>query len=1139
MAAVTRGIRTKWFSDSLKKLLKAGPRLSKLICILTGHPVDVMAGEVLADALDFDLPGSIPLPFERNYYSRDTADGPMGPGWHQPLNASLDLTPHNAPNTAVDPRKAIRIRLPDGRLREHAALADGESRWDDIDRYTLARSNRGYSLTFWDGRCLWFEPIPGATVTHPLVRITDRCWNAVELRYQDGRLSEVTDSAGRVLAFSFTGGRLTQIRLKSETADSGWLELARYVYDVEGRLTGAIDPKGNAARYAYKGGVLVKETNRNGLSFHFEYDWYHPEGWCVRTWGDGGIYDRRLTYDKFKHVTTVDDSRGGRTHYEGNAAGLVEKEIDPTGREMHYEWNESCQKTAEVDGLGNRSEWAYDRWGNTILERNALGEETRRRFNELNLPTERVDAAGGVWTRGYDARGKLVRAEDPLSQATHFKHDRRGNLTAVEDPLGRTLALGYDDGGNLVEVIDWEKHPTKVERNERGQVIRQVDALAGETKITRDACGLPVTVRRPDGSTLHFAYDPEGNLVEQTDALKNATRYRYAGLNKLAEQIDPAGGVVRYTRNTEEELVAVTNEAGEAYRIELDLAGRVVKELGFDGRALELWYDRAGRCVETVNAQKKRTKLVRDALGRVVKQVIPRGPELGNPLPAGDEMVFGYDALGGMVLAKNGASEITFVRDALGRVIEEQANGQVMTSRYDAGGNRAGRTTSLGQETTYDFDCNGALLGLTFGVDPRWMDFSPESLEERGTVRTPWKLKIERDALGSEIERDLPGEVEISWYRDRVGRPQMQRVTRRGAQLLGMKYKWRSYEQLAELSDVRGALMQFQHDARSYLVSAAKSDGTVQWRSPDAVGNVYGDPQREDRAYGKGGRLERVGEVRYEHDADGQLVAKVGADGKRWGYTWDHAGQLVEVTRPDGEKVGFAYDALGRRVQKTYAGKTTLYVWDGNDLVHEVREGEALVTWEFEPGTFAPVAKVEGEKRYGVVTDHLGAPKVLLDEAGKLAWKAQLDVYGVAQIAVEKTRCPWRWPGQYEDEETGLYYNRFRYYDPESGRYVSQDPIGLNGGFALYGYAYDPIGSVDPLGLSDWPYMMRVQIQRNAEHLASVAINGKVPITAVQVETTMMEVAQLVPDGERSLIPQIHGAASALSKKLRQIVALL
>jgi len=124
------------------------------------------------------------------------------------------------------------------------------------------------------------------------------------------------------------------------------------------------------------------------------------------------------------------------------------------------------------------------------------------------------------------------------------------------------------------------------------------------------------------------------------------------------------------------------------------------------------------------------------------------------------------------------------------------------------------------------------------------------------------------------------------------------------------------------------------------------------------------------------------------------------------------------------------------------------------------------VTWVFEPGTFAPLAKIEGERRYGVITDHLGTPTALLEDAGELAWKAQLDVYGTARMDVISTGCPWRWPGQYQDDETGLYYNRFRYYDPETGKYISQDPIGLDGGSGLYAYVPDVLAWIDPYGLA-------------------------------------------------------------------------
>jgi RHS repeat-associated protein len=171
----------------------------------------------------------------------------------------------------------------------------------------------------------------------------------------------------------------------------------------------------------------------------------------------------------------------------------------------------------------------------------------------------------------------------------------------------------------------------------------------------------------------------------------------------------------------------------------------------------------------------------------------------------------------------------------------------------------------------------------------------------------------------------------------------------------------------------------------------------------------------------------------------------------------------------------FTYDALGRRVSKTSGGTTTRWLWDGDVPVHEWTGGDdasELCTWIFEPESFAPLGKIASDgTSYSVVTDYLGTPTEMFDEAGKLAWRAQLDVYGVPHVA-EGTAgdCPWRWPGQYEDQETGLYYNRFRYYDPERGTYLSADPLRLLGSLRLYGYPPDPLRAFDPLGLMPWAW---------------------------------------------------------------------
>jgi RHS repeat-associated protein len=228
--------------------------------------------------------------------------------------------------------------------------------------------------------------------------------------------------------------------------------------------------------------------------------------------------------------------------------------------------------------------------------------------------------------------------------------------------------------------------------------------------------------------------------------------------------------------------------------------------------------------------------------------------------------------------------------------------------------------------------------------------------------------------------------------------------------------------------------------------------------------------------------LKKADGVSYIHDADGNMIQKLLPNGETWTYLWDGVGQLSKVIRSDGQVVSFAYDALGRRVRKTSGQQTTAIIWDGNDVVHEIRTDSHVITWEFEPDTFAPVAKLEGRRHYAFLTDHLGTPLAAFDEAGEVAWKAQLNVHGVAQIDMMRTPCPWRWPGQYEDEETGLFYNRFRYYDPEAGHYISQDPIRLLGGTKLFQYVRDPNFVIDPLGLAGLQGAMRPI----AKHLARI-----------------------------------------------------
>ncbi|MCA9701355.1 MAG: RHS domain-containing protein, partial [Myxococcales bacterium] len=201
------------------------------------------------------------------------------------------------------------------------------------------------------------------------------------------------------------------------------------------------------------------------------------------------------------------------------------------------------------------------------------------------------------------------------------------------------------------------------------------------------------------------------------------------------------------------------------------------------------------------------------------------------------------------------------------------------------------------------------------------------------------------------------------------------------------------------------------------------------------------------------------------------------------------------------------YDALGRRIAKRFLGRTTRWLWDGDVPLHEWTETDepapptqlapesttvaasrleialgagpprgppppGLITWVFMPDSFAPAAKLVDGEAYSIVCDHLGAPVAMFDTGGERVWAAEYDARGQLrdlECAGDHDRhaCPFRWPGQYEDAETGLYYNRFRYYDPQTGVYISRDRTGLGGGRALYAYPRDPLLDTDPLGLNN------------------------------------------------------------------------
>ena len=389
------------------------------------------------------------------------------------------------------------------------------------------------------------------------------------------------------------------------------------------------------------------------------------------------------------------------------------------------------------------------------------------------------------------------------------------------------------------------------------------------------------------------------------------------------------------------------------------------------------------------------------------------------------------------------------------------------------------------------------------------------------------QLHHARDLLSREVQRRLPKGSTINSTFDSAGRLSERAVRSASAssfvpggqpEWLGRRddgvtaftsYQYNLDDELISQADRSHGVTRYEYDPLGRLLASLPEAASGEVFRYDATSNAFeanvGDGTA--REYGSGNRLIRRGHTRYDWDASGRLSSKTIRDPatgveRVWRYHWDGAGLLRAVEEPTGTRAEFSYDPFARRVQKRVSKKdpntfewaplsVTRFVWDGDVLVHEIRtaaqqRGDPVVeerTYLFEDGRFVPVAHSTvrradsapgtGEapaKWFHYVNDPVGEPARLIGEDGGVACVYKRGAWG-ALIANEGATAdtPIRLQGQYLDEETGLAYNRFRYFDPEVGGFVSYDPLGLAAGTNSYAFAPNTYSWTDPLGLINAP----------------------------------------------------------------------
>jgi len=1049
--SILRGLRKllKRPARRIQLKLPEGSRRRKALCFITGHPVDIATGRVFTSQTDFELPGRVPIEFTRVYTSSAIDyEGPLGRGWMHPYDAHL---------WEDEAQGMVVLRNEEGLLAGFGLIGIGEKTFNPLEHQWLERlEDKSYVVRGKDGVRYKFASIKERdsaieVVDDPegkseatalrLSEIEDRNGNRVRLFYEHGRLGWLEDAAGTRVNFSYItldngAARLAGVNLALDGNSGRTARLVNFTYDPEGRLTNATDRGLMPWRYAYDRDLLIRETNRNGLSFHFAYKGEGKEARCAHTWGDGGIYERWLDYDREARMTVVEDSLRARTGYYFNELDLPVRIVDALGGEKQFIYGLNGELLSETDQIGRETKYLYNAQFDCVSVTHPDGSIRRFDYTGDALPEKLTDEAGAEFRREYDERGNITATIDALGHRREYVYNQFGDLERAVDPLGGATKFKWNEQGQIIEFTTPLGCANRYSYDVWGRLVRVSDPLNHATRYAYDALDQLVQVERADGGRRHFEYDPEGNLTNFRDANGVETRFRYVGANRLGERVDALGYAKRFVYDTEANLTEIRNERGETYKFFYDSLNRVTREVGFDGLVWRYDYDLAGQIVRYIDPADRVTSLVRDLRGRVIDRQRPDGTAIS----------FSYDSAGRLTKANAPNSELVFKYDALGQVILELQNGGTLEHEYDALGRRIKRRSPSGQTIEFSYDADSHLSRL----------------------QTPHgELDFEYDLAGRRTRRRLPGQLEENLYYDECGRLIEQSLHNRHHMLFHRGYKYDAEGNLIQLRDSNRGVTRFAYDPVERLLEVTQPEREIKRFVYDSTGNLL-QRRKKKFHYVPSDRLTQTDGVTMVYDEVGNLIEKRRA-GSAIYYSYDPDDRLIAVESKEGGRIEFSYDAFGRRAAKNSKDGRTGFLWDGDVLLAE-RQGDRSVEFIFGSEGFEPLCRTHEDSLEIYYADHIGTPRELTNEKGAVVWSASYDVYGnISQSHVKETENYFRFQGQYWDHETGLCYNRFRYYDPDLGRYITQDPIGLEGGFNPYYYTDNPVNWVDPLGLSTLP----------------------------------------------------------------------
>lgn len=865
-----------------------------------------------------------------------------------------------------------------------------------------------------------------------------------------------------------------------------------YTYDSQDNRTSITDALNNRTEMTYntKGQVLTARDARNNTTTNT----YDTAG-NLLTMTDAQNNVTTNVYSIFDGLrSSMTDAQNNQTRFE-YFNGYLTKVINAQDNETTFTYNANgnpASQTLKRTNAGGQIEtittnFEYDNLNHLTKTTFDDGSFTRTEYNALGQKSATIDQAGNRTELEYDTLGRLVKTTYPDGKFEESTYDAEGRCLTSRNSAGRVTAYEYDALGRLRKTTYSDGSFTYTNYDAAGQVLNSTDAGGGVTSYTYDDAGRRLTVKNALNQITSFAYDANGNQASITDALNHTTTYVYDTLNRKTRANFADGSFIETTFDALGRKTAEKDQAGKVTTYLYDSLGRLTKVKDALNQETVYGYNELGQQTLQKDALGRETKFEYDKLGRRAKRI----------LPLGQVETYSYDARGNLQSRTDfNGKTTTFSYDNMRRLLSKtpdaSLNQPTVSFTYNDSGQRETMTDASGV-TNYNYDVRNRLsskqtpfgtLNYTYdeagnietlrssnsnGVS---VDYDYDELNRLSSVKDN-RLSGNQttgytyDAVGNLQSYTYPNQVTTSYAYNNLNRLTTMTVSNASSNLASYQYTLGAAGNRTQALENGSRTVNYVYDDLYRLtqetIANSAGSGTIGYQY-DAVGNRLQRNSSVSQVSNQSATFDTNDRISSDtFDDNGNTKA---SNGKI--YNYDFEDKLTSTS----SGITFVYDGDGNRVSKTVSGVTTNYLVDTNNLtgyaqvVEEIQGGAVVKSYIYGHDL---IAQRQGSTVSFYQYDGHGSVRDLTNNLGQITDTYAYDAFGNLIERIGATDNSYLYAGEQFDADLGFYYNRARYLNFETGRFVSMDsfagsrfePISLNK--YLYANA-DGVNNLDPSG---------------------------------------------------------------------------